>query len=285
MLKANESIPTAPSPLTSERPMIQPRYKYIYGPVYSWRLGMSLGIDPLAQVDKVCNFDCIYCQLGPTRILTNERKEFLSTKDLVAEIQALPGGIAIDHLTFSGRGEPTLAKNLGEMIQALKKIRTEKVAVLTNAALLSQTDVRNDLSLADFVLAKLDVASPKMLAAIDQAVKGVEFQDIIKGIMMLHEMFTGKLALQIMLLPANKRHIKRIAQVARLIEPDEVQLNTPVRPGGVIPLTREEMQEAKESFKGMNVVSVYDVEIRAAEPFNFKDTIKRHGNYKVTLKS
>ena len=241
---------------------------------------MSLGIDPLAQVDKVCNFDCIYCQLGRTTDFSNERKEYVATKDLMEEIQSLPRDLNIDYLTFSGRGEPTLAKNLGAMIKAFKKSRTEKVAVLTNSVLLSRGDVRDDLSLADFVMAKLDVSSQKMLTSIDQAMKGITFQDIVKGIMTFHEMFTGKLALQIMLLSKNKRYFKKIAQVARLINPDEVQLNTPLRPGGVTPLSREEMWEAKENFEGMNVVSVYDVERKELEPFNFKDTVKRHGNFR-----
>jgi len=265
--------------------MSMTQYKYIYGPVYSWRLGMSLGIDPLAQADKVCNFDCIYCQLGRTTDFSNERKEYVATKNLMEEVQSLPQELKIDYLTFSGRGEPTLAKNLGAMIKALKKSRAEKVAVLTNSALLSRGDVRDDLSLSDFVMAKLDVSSQKMLTAIDQAIEGIKFQDIVKGIVTFHEMFTGKLALQIMLLPDNKRYFKKIAQVARLIGPDEVQLNTPLRPCGVEPLSREEMWEAKENFEGMNVVSVYDVERKELEPFNFKDTVKRHGNYRIPVGS
>ena len=53
-------------------------FKYIFGPVHSWRLGNSLGIDPLSAQDKVCNMDCIYCQLGPTAQLTHERKIYVS---------------------------------------------------------------------------------------------------------------------------------------------------------------------------------------------------------------
>src|SRR3989338_2151015 len=111
-----------------------------------------------------------------------------------------------------------------------------------------------------------------MLTAIDRTMEGIKFQDIIKGIVTFHEMFTGKLALQIMLLPKNKRYIRKIAQVARLINPDEIQLNTPLRPCAVSPLSREEICEAKESFEGMNVISVYDVGTKEIEPFDFKDT-------------
>ena len=100
-------------------------FKYIYGPVPSWRLGSSLGIDPLSQKGKVCTFGCIYCQIGETKLLTDERKTFVRIPDLIDELGSLPP-LKIDYITFSGTGEPTLAANLGQMIKAIKKIRKEK---------------------------------------------------------------------------------------------------------------------------------------------------------------
>ncbi|MDP2906019.1 MAG: radical SAM protein, partial [Candidatus Omnitrophota bacterium] len=48
--------------------------KYIYGPVKSRRLGLSLGISLIPY--KICSFNCVYCQLGKTLHLTSERKEY-----------------------------------------------------------------------------------------------------------------------------------------------------------------------------------------------------------------
>ena len=62
-------------------------FKYIYGPVKSWRMGKSLGIDPVSDTAKVCNLNCIYCQLGKTHILTDERKEYVPTKTIADEIR------------------------------------------------------------------------------------------------------------------------------------------------------------------------------------------------------
>src|SRR3989338_10882611 len=115
-------------------------YKYIYGPVYSWRMGTSLGIDPVTAKGKICNFDCIYCQLGRTAKFHTQREEFVSVDAIMAEIGSLPP-IHIDYYTFSGRGEPTLARNLGEMIRALRARGKCKVAVITNAALIGQKGV------------------------------------------------------------------------------------------------------------------------------------------------
>ncbi len=84
------------------------KYKYIYGPVFSWRLGRSLGIDPISKEKKICTFDCLYCQLGKTDRLTNIRSMFVPTVEIIKEIRKIPP-LKIDYLTFSGRGEPTLA--------------------------------------------------------------------------------------------------------------------------------------------------------------------------------
>ena len=96
-------------------------YRYIYGPVSSWRLGRSLGVDPISAKEKICTFDCVYCQLGRTKTFSSERREFVRIKDVIHEIQTLPLP-PIDYITFSGAGEPTLAKNLGGMIKAVKHL-------------------------------------------------------------------------------------------------------------------------------------------------------------------
>jgi wyosine [tRNA(Phe)-imidazoG37] synthetase (radical SAM superfamily) len=59
---------------------------YVYGPVPSRRLGQSLGVDPIPF--KTCNYNCVYCQLGRTTPLSNERQEFFSPAAILAEVQA-----------------------------------------------------------------------------------------------------------------------------------------------------------------------------------------------------
>lgn len=50
----------------------------IYGPVPSWRLGRSLGVDMVLQQAKTCRSNCAYCQLGPTRIRRPWHQEHLT---------------------------------------------------------------------------------------------------------------------------------------------------------------------------------------------------------------
>ncbi|MBL7130807.1 MAG: radical SAM protein [Candidatus Omnitrophica bacterium] len=251
-------------------------FKYIYGPVPSWRLGSSLGVDLLSQKEKVCSFDCIYCQLGKTKSYAIKRKIYVSTKDVVAEIKALPK-VKIDYITFSGRGEPTLARNLGQAIQAVKRIRKEPVAVLTNASLLYRKDVREDLALADLVAVKLDASSEKILKLINQPAEKIKFSDILKGIKKFRKEYHGKLALQIMFVQKNKKIAKDIAKLAECIRADEIQINTPKRPSPVKPLSKGTLFAIKRYFCGMNVISLYDKRAKKTKLISAKSTILRRG--------
>ena len=231
--------------------------KYIYGPVLSWRLGVSLGVDIISKAEKVCSFDCIYCQVGKTDILTNKRQAFVSTNEVIREVEGLPE-FKIDYITFSGRGEPTLASNLGEVIREIKKIRKDKIAVITDSSLIDREDVQKDLSLADLVIAKLDACSGEIFNKINRPLRGITFDKIIKGIKIFKSGFKGRLTLQIMFIDENRSCVRELARIAREIDPDEIQLNTPLRPCGVKPLSQGDLNALKEYFKGMNVVSVYD---------------------------
>ena len=253
--------------------------KYIYGPVPSWRLGSSLGIDPISDREKICTFDCVYCQIGRTYKFANERKVFVPVNEIVDEISSLPD-IQIDYVTFSGRGEPTLAKNLGKMIESVKKIRKEKIAVITNSSLIYRDDVVEDLLSADFVLAKLDAHSQKLLETINRPIKPITFNKILDGIKQFKSRYKGKLALQIMFISENKKNAKEISEIVKEINPDEVQINTPLRPCESKPLSKEEIDEIKVYFKDMNTISVYDAEKNRLNQSVQKTRLKEEGKFK-----
>lgn len=250
------------------------RFKYIYGPVSSWRLGCSLGIDLLSQRKKICNFDCIYCQLGRTLGYTKQRKLFVPIGKLVRELNSLPS-IKIDYISLSGRGEPTLAVNLGQTIKAIKKLRNEPTAVLTNSSLIDNAELRKELSLADFVIVKLDAPSDELLQIINRPSKGIKFAKILKGIKNFRASYKGRLALQIMFVKENKDKAKDLAYLAQGLKVDEVQINTPLRPCRVTPLSEEEIFKIKQHFSKMKTVCVYEVKPKEAIPINKKDLLKR----------
>jgi wyosine [tRNA(Phe)-imidazoG37] synthetase (radical SAM superfamily) len=251
-------------------------YRYIYGPVPSWRLGSSLGVDPISKNEKVCTFDCIYCQIGKTGCLTDERKTFVPAKNVIKELESLPP-LKIDYITFSGTGEPTLAENLGEMIKAVRGIRKEKIAVLTNSSLMHRDNVIKDLFLADLVVAKLDAPSQDIFELVNQPAKNIRMGAAIRAIKDFKSCYKGRLALQIMFMEENKNYAKEIARIAKEINPDEVQLNTPLRPCGTKPLAKDEMTVLEGYFCGLNTVSLYKAVKKGVKPISSEDTLKRRG--------
>ena len=269
----------------SEVAMQNKDYKYIYGPVPSWRLGSSLGVDLLSQKDKICAFDCVYCQIGDTPVKTAERGIYVPTDKVIKEIESLPRDISIDYITFSGKGEPTLAGNLGEAIKRIRGVRKEKIAVITNSALMSDKSVRDELALADLVMVKLDAATPESFEKINRPADGVRFNDIVEGIKAFRKEPHTKLAIQIMFIEANKDEYKEIAKLAFEVEPDEIQINTPLRPCGVRPLPRRDIAPIKKYFEDYGgrirskakIAVVYDAEQIEVRVLNKTETLRRRG--------
>ncbi|UCH34958.1 MAG: radical SAM protein [Armatimonadota bacterium] len=247
--------------------------KVVYGPVPSWRLGRSLGIDLLSRA-KTCSFDCIYCQLGPTRQKTVQRSEFVATTRVLEELTPLPS-LKIDYVTFSGTGEPTLASNLGEAIVEAGNQIGVPAAVLTNSSLITDPQVRGELALADFVVAKLDAPDEGMFHIINRPADDVRFEAVLDGLRRFRQEYQGRLAIQVMFCPENRECAGDIAALLSGLKPDEVQINTPLRPCPVTPLPAAELAEVARAFAGTNVVTVYESRRPAVRALDASETARR----------
>jgi wyosine [tRNA(Phe)-imidazoG37] synthetase (radical SAM superfamily) len=231
----------------------------IYGPVLSWRLGRSLGIDIISARGKTCSFDCTYCEWGATVHPLTERKEFVTLAELRKELETAKG-VATDYATFAGGGEPTLAGNLGQAIEIVKSTLKLPVAVITNSSLMPREDVRRELARADLVIAKIDAPNEEIFHAVNRPFKGYTLAEIIQGIGRFREGYKGRLALQMMFIEANKGCAQEMAGIAGELSPDEVQINTPLRPCAVMPLSPKEIAAIRGKFSGFKkVVTVYEV--------------------------
>ncbi|MBU4189925.1 MAG: radical SAM protein [Candidatus Thermoplasmatota archaeon] len=231
--------------------------KIVYGPVPSWRLGRSLGVDLICSENKTCSFDCVYCQLGKTKRKTVNRRVFVSIKRMEEELKSALEKVDFDVITFSGTGEPMLAKNLDKGIDAIKKYTSVPLAILTNSSLMNNNRVRKALNKLDIVVAKLDTPNRELFQKINNPAKEIKFDKIVQGIKRFREGFDGKLSLQMMFTDENREYAEEMARIARSLNPDEVQINTPLRPCPVKPLTRMEIENIEKHFNGLNVVSVY----------------------------
>jgi wyosine [tRNA(Phe)-imidazoG37] synthetase (radical SAM superfamily) len=208
--------------------------KYVFGPVPSRRLGQSLGIDTIPL--KTCNWNCVYCQLGRTVPLTNERRDYIPGDLILAQVdEALanhePG--EIDWVTFVGSGEPTLHKGLGKLITRVKERTDLPVAVITNGALLYVPQVRQALKTADAVLPSLDAGSAPLYRQINRPHSQTTFERLVNGLILFRREYTGKLWIEVMLIQGlndSEEALADIAAMLKRIQPDEVHINLPTRP-------------------------------------------------------
>jgi len=234
-------------------------YKYIFGPVPSRRLGMSLGVDLVPK--KVCSLNCVYCEVGKTTNLTLQRKEYVPI-DIVKEELAhyFKNNPDPDYVTFSGSGEPTLNSRIGEVIDFIKHIKPNlPVAVLTNGTLLYDTKVRQELVNADVVLPSLDAATDKVFKKINRPHKDLKLKSYIEGLISFRKEFQKKIWLEIFILPGYNDNVEELIllrEIIKKINPDEVQINTLDRPGTVDNLKAADYNELKNVLRIFNMQNV-----------------------------
>ena len=153
-------------------------HEIVYGPIHSRRLGTSLGMEIMPLEHKLCTFDCVYCECGWNQPIVHP---ILPTRDeiktaLESKLSAMAvKGDALDVITFSGNGEPTLHPDFLPIIQDTCALRDRyypqaKVSVLSNSTQLGRAEIREALRLCDNRILKLDAGTNTMLKRIDKPV-------------------------------------------------------------------------------------------------------------------
>ncbi len=243
----------------------------VYGPVPSWRLGRSLGIDVLLPPKK-CTFNCIYCQLGRTKFYISGpemiSEPLVDAERVVGDLRRFLRRLdinTIDFVTFSGTGEPTLNLKLGEIARIVRDEIEGKVplAILTNSSLFHRRDVVENLSNFDLVVAKLDAGDNQTFRAINRpADRELNIETIVESIKRLKKSIKGMVALEVMLIMSEDGKItnvegkpfKNLLEKIFEIEPDQVQLETPYRPPSESFVKSPSMKRLKVIFKEVSQV-------------------------------
>ena len=154
---------------------------YFYGPVPSRRLGVSLGVDIIPR--KTCSFDCVYCQLGPGSKRCIKRSSYIDIPVFKKELRdCVRKNPALDHITISGSGEPTLHTDLDKIISIIKKTTHRKypVCVITNSSLLYRKKVRDELQGADLIIPSLDAARASVFRAVNKPHASITVDKVIR---------------------------------------------------------------------------------------------------------
>ncbi len=206
--------------------------KYLFGPVPSRRLGISLGLDIIPY--KTCTLDCLYCECGKTNNHSLVRKSFFPPEKLLSETDIfLKKKIHLDYITFAGSGEPTLNSDIGYMIKKLKRITNTPIAVLTNGTLLDRPKVREDLLLSDLLLPSLDAVSEDVFKKINNPVEGITAKQLVKGLIDFSKIYKGKIWVEVFIskgINDSVEELGRIRKVLEQIDPARIQLNSLDRP-------------------------------------------------------
>lgn len=244
------------------------REKLVFGPIFSRRLGSSLGINLLPENGKLCNFDCVYCECGWNRD-GREDTRLPQPAELRSELErvladCLERGVRIDSITFSGDGEPTLNPHFPEMIDITLELRDKYfpdsvVSVLSNATLISRPGVREALMRVDNPILKLDAGIDSLALKMNQPSGHYSVRETVEAM----KSFNGNFVLQTMFLKGPginslaADNLEAWRNIVRELRPREVMMYTLDRPApaeGLEKVPVESMEEAatpliQEGFK------------------------------------
>ena len=207
----------------------------VFGPVPSRRLGRSLGINNIPP--KHCSYSCLYCQVGPTKATEIQPCSFYKSEAIFNAVlkhleKLKEQKEAVDYLTFVPDGEPTLDADLGKSIELLRSLNI-KIAVISNASLIWQPNVRESLKLADWVSLKVDSIDTSVWRRINRPCEDLELNSILSGMLTFAEDFSGTLVTETMLLEGINTaddSVERLTAFLRQLAPDKVYLAIPTRP-------------------------------------------------------
>ena len=210
----------------------------VFGPIYSRRLGSSLGVNILPSKGKLCNFDCVYCECGWNKDGQDADRRFPTldeVRDALTEkvAAAAKEGVTVDSITFSGNGEPTMHPDFAQIIDYTLSLRNEyfpeaKVSVLSNATLLDREDVLNDLMSIDNPIMKIDASSQALVEMINKPVGVYRLDKVVENL----KRFQGNFILQTMFLKSPEFDtvadgaLEAWMDIVRILKPRQVMVYT-----------------------------------------------------------
>ena len=178
----------------------------IFGPVKSRRLGVSLGINLLPTNQKICNFNCIYCECGWTKDPEKEVSQLPGRTDVYKALEhklseLKEKNLPPDVITYAGNGEPTLHPEFPGIIDDSIILRNKyfpeaKIAVLSNATTITDPLIKAALLKADQNILKLDSAFDSTVKIHNQPQASLKIEDLIDNL----SGFKGKLIIQTLFL-------------------------------------------------------------------------------------
>lgn len=233
------------------------REETVFGPIFSRRLGTSLGINLLPEKGKICNFDCIYCECGWNKdgrddtVIPTAAKVSADLENMLVRLQKQ--GTKVDSITFSGDGEPTINPAFPQIIDDTLRLRDElaptaKVSVLSNATRVHLPEVFHALSKVDNPIMKIDAPTNALIEKVNKPAPGYDIARVVEAL----EQFQGNFVLQTCMLRSKEYDFDSSRSevldgwmdIVRRLRPREIMVYTIDRPTpaqGLEKFTVEEM--------------------------------------------
>lgn len=229
----------------------------VFGPIFSRRLGTSLGINLLPREGKICTFDCIYCECGWNKDGLDD-KVIPSAAEVSSRLEEklvslISEGVDIDTITFSGDGEPTLNPEFPQIIDDTIGLRDKyfpkaKVSVLSNSTRVHRQEVFDALRKVDNPIMKIDAPSNELIEKIDRPAPGFDIARVVEAL----KKFEGNFVLQTMFLKSEDfdssapEVLQGWKEIVRELKPRQIMVYTIDRPtpqAGLKKFTVEQMQD------------------------------------------
>ncbi len=209
----------------------------VFGPIFSRRLGSSLGVNLLPSKGKLCNFDCVYCECGWNKDGKGDGR-FPRLPEIEKALEekmsrTAAEGTGVDSITFSGNGEPTMHPDFPEVIDVTLRLRNRyfpdaKVSVLSNATLIGRKSVADALMKVDNPILKIDASSDELVRRINKPVGSYSLAEVVENLMK----FDGRFVLQTMFLrspefdTASAEALDAWMDIVRKVKPREIMVYT-----------------------------------------------------------
>ncbi|WP_022820163.1 radical SAM protein [Fusobacterium russii] len=228
------------------------KYKHVFGPVPSRRLGLSLGVDLV--INKSCNLNCIFCECGATEQIRELRQNFKDVEEIKKEIEEVLKEVKPDYITFSGSGEPTLSKDLGTVINFIKEeLKYDgKVALITNSVLLNDEKVIKEIMACDLIVPTLNTLNNDIFQKISRS-ENIKVEDVKQGLIKLSNSdYRGEIFLELFILENindDEENLKELANFITEIRYTKLQINTIARIGAeknLKPVSYEKLLKIKK---------------------------------------
>lgn len=214
------------------------KYKHLFGPVFSRRIGRSLGVDLVPH--KTCSLDCVYCECGPTTDLTLMKGQYVSTDEVINELNDYLGAEPeLDFVTFSGAGEPTLHEDFFKIVSFIKNNYPQyKLCLLTNSVSFTDPEFLQEMVAGvgrqiDLVVPSLDAISEACFQKINQPAAGLTSAELVAAVQTFASEFPGEIWMEVFIIPGvndTVEELTRFRDVLKTLQVARIQLNCLDRP-------------------------------------------------------